>query len=266
MRKTCTFLILLTALSPLFAQEKRESGEAMIYGSVVNIRETPTATGKIIGQTTIGTLVLIRAASEEKVAVGVHKDFWYEIKTPDGKIGHVYGAYIAIRTTDLGDGKMLLLGASDKKKGQFEFRILQAGKIIVSGDFQMLGYGATEEGKNIFTKFEIHKDFFGPGHHVLELGSFAGIEACAMFTSGAYIFSIKDKSIALISEGAGGADAPVSSDTSYAFAPGVITETREHIEDQNDNGPVGSRERRTFRVVKGKIQASQVEKFKIGKK
>lgn len=266
MKRSLPFLILLILAAPLFAQDKREPGKAVIYGQVVNLREAPNAQSKVIGQLSIGSTVEIVSGTEKKEVIGVHRDYWYQIKSADGKTGHVFGAYIALQTGDLGGGRTLLLGASDKKKGRFEFRILQGGQVLASNDFEFLGWSETEDGQNYFEKFEIHRDFFGTGHHVVELGSFAGIPACAGFASGAYLFSFKDKTITLISNGIGGADAPVSVRTYYTYKPGVITEIRENIEDQTDAGPVGTEERRTFSMIKGKLQPSAVTKHKIGKK
>lgn len=262
--------IILFILSSFFsyssAGESFDNGPAVIYGGVVNVREKADVKSKKVHQLKIGDGIEITNKSEKKEKVGIHNDYWYEVHTADKKTGYVYGSYISIYSEDIGDGRKLLFGASDKKKGFYEFRILQDEKITASKDFKIIGFSEVEEALNYFDKFEIHKDFFGKGHHVIELRSFAGIEAGGMFAAGAYLFSINGKDVTPISEGQSGADAPVYSQYIYEFKQGVITEIFENLEAQDDGTTTGDGEKKTFKLVNGKIKASKVQKYKIKRK
>ncbi len=260
---TAVLVILLPGA--LFAQEKRENGPARVFGGVVNVREQPSLKSRILFSLNAGQPVEILAAAGQERS-GIHNDFWYRMRAL-GREGYVYGAYLALLASDAGEARQILVGPSDQERGSFEIRLVRDSKILASHTFKMLGFSSgKEQTRNTFEKIEVHKDFFGKGAHALLLTSFAGLEADAMFTTGAYAFFVDDRSIRLISQGQGGADAPVSSETSYEFKNGVVIETKEDVEMQDDGFTTGTGERRTFRLVNGRFIASPIEKIQIRRK
>lgn len=67
-----------------FVQDPCSLGKGRVFGYRVNIRKQPTLDGLIIGQTNQGKLFDVLSFNNG----------WYQIRLDDGRIGHIFGAYL----------------------------------------------------------------------------------------------------------------------------------------------------------------------------
>ena len=85
------FLLVLAAL-PLAAIS--EYTTAVVIGSPVNVRVSPSATAAVIDTFNEGQQILMKDFVGEPVTVGTLTDRWIAVKTPAGRTGFVFGAFL----------------------------------------------------------------------------------------------------------------------------------------------------------------------------
>ena len=76
----------------------------------LNIRDTPSLTGKRIGLLQKASEVTLYEQSKNQEEIDGEKNFWYKVKVDEATYGWVYGAYVRIFFEDQS------LGYSDKEK------------------------------------------------------------------------------------------------------------------------------------------------------
>jgi hypothetical protein len=77
-------------------EQKNESNSLIILGNIVNIREKPSTTAKVIFKLKQGDdCILLEKGKSENI--GDKTDYWYKINF-NGKIGWVFGAYTSLNT------------------------------------------------------------------------------------------------------------------------------------------------------------------------
>ena len=261
MRLAFCFAFLIS--SSLLADESLHPGPAFVFGTQVSVREKGATTAAVKFMLPIGAKVTIETATQEKVIQGARSDFWYQIKTADGRNGFVFGSLLTALGEELGDGRLLLVGWAENAKDSFEFRIVQKGSLVSSRAFALLGYSQDPAAANYCHTMELHRNLFGQGNHAISLLSFAGSEMDAGFSNGAYAFILRGNAIDLVSQGQGGADAPAYADYTYSFRPGIIEEKFEEVGDIQEGIEIGEGYTRQFKLVAGKIAASEKKIYKI---
>ncbi len=99
----CKQGILLLCLLAITCGEKKQSaapadipGTARVMMDDLRIRISPNTMAAEIGRLKRESSVKILQRSTDKVKIGSHEAHWYQVATPDGLKGWVYGAYLDI--------------------------------------------------------------------------------------------------------------------------------------------------------------------------
>jgi hypothetical protein len=85
----------VTESSPSFSYGKFKVGSrAYVFSDKVNLRETPSVSGKLVKQLKIGEAFTIKSRSDQTYEVSGYKDYWYEVVGQNFK-GYLWGGLIA---------------------------------------------------------------------------------------------------------------------------------------------------------------------------
>lgn len=89
------YLFLTSLPITIYATQSITSNERITTASGVKLRNLPQSKAQEVTRLRLGTVVTVVGTSTSKEKIGTSEDFWYSVKTADGKTGWLFGSFTA---------------------------------------------------------------------------------------------------------------------------------------------------------------------------
>ncbi|MCB1158962.1 MAG: SH3 domain-containing protein [Leptospiraceae bacterium] len=232
--------------------------KAYAFGGRINVRSAATTKSKKVYGLKDGEEITLLNREEKTEKIGQRENPWYKVKNKEGKIGYMFGTFIALHKFSGEGTDFFLLGQEEKDPKSFSLRYFSQNKLSYTVKIPSIPVSSLSA--------SFQKDYPGKGLSLLLLKLNEG-DSCPSSTQ-YLLYEVGSKKANLLRKKVGGADPPVSQVFLYKFQKdkkgNTMIEEREELTDDEDSSgkPIySSIVNRTLVYKNGKIQ--QVKETKI---